>query len=122
MSAVTDVLPWMAILAFFGLLLKVRVTGDPALWNRIEALEHRLDEQGKNFERLMKEERDECTRKLSEMEARIRHLQQQQNSMGNLGDPPLRMQLSSAFKPDNSPKDADLVAKLNCVPSKRRRS
>lgn len=121
MNAAVALMPWIAVLGFFGILLKVRVSGDPALWNRIEALERRLDEQGRNFERLMKEERDECTRKLSEMEGRIRELQQQQNSMGNLSEHPIKMQLRSAFKPDHSPKDEDLVAKLNGVPSKRRR-
>lgn len=119
---IATVLPWIAVLGFFGVLLRVRVTGDPALWKRIEALETRLDEQGKNFERLMKQERDECTRKLSEMEGRIRQLQQQQNSFGNIGEGrPLQAQLHEAFKPDHSDKDKDLVGKLNKVPGRRKR-
>lgn len=123
MSVVAEIIPWMAILGFFGLIMKLRVSGDPALWKRIEDLEKRMDSQAKEFQQKLDDERADCARKLAAMEGRIRELQQQQASLGHLNEAPLAGPLHHAFPLDRGPdKDADLVARLTSQPGRRRRA
>jgi hypothetical protein len=116
-----QLVPWAALLGFLGLVLKLRVSGDPALWKRIEALEAKIDQQRKDFEKVMREEREDCARRLLEMEGRIRQLQQRQTSAGNVADKPLAGPLRQAFPPIDSDQDADLMERLDRVPSPRKR-
>lgn len=115
---VTSVFPWIAILGFFGLLLKVRVSGDPALWRRIEALEKKIDDQQDEMMR----EREECAARISKLEGMIRQLQQRERSIGHLDeDRPLGGSLRRAFPPDRAAeKDGDLIRKLNRKPGRKR--
>lgn len=110
-----QLIPWAALLGFFGLLLKIRVSGDPALWARIEALEKKLDAKEKEFDAKMAAERKECAEKLARMEAQIRELQQRETSFGNLNDTPISKPLRTAYPVRRSRKqdpDADLLRKI----------
>lgn len=103
-------LPWVAVLGFFGMILRLRVSGDPALWRRVEALEKKLED-----------ERISCDERIAQLEGYIRQLQQQQASFGHISDKPLKGPLHTAFRPDCSDKDGDLIAKLNRQPSRERK-
>jgi hypothetical protein len=118
---VAAIIPWAALLGFLGLVLKLRVSGDPALWKRIEALEEKIEQQRKDFEKAMRDEREDCARRLLEMEGRIRQLQQRQTSSANVADKPLSGPLRTAFPPVDSDQDADLMEQLDRVPSRKRK-
>jgi septal ring factor EnvC (AmiA/AmiB activator) len=106
-NSIAGILPWVALLGFFGLLLRVRVSGDPALWRRIEALEKKIDAQQEEMMR----EREECSARISDLEGKIRQLQQRERSLGNIDDDrPLAGVLRHAYPVE---KDADLIRKLN---------
>lgn len=116
------VIPWTALLGFFGLLLRVRVSGDPALWKRIEALELKLEQQSREFDKKLQDERADCAKKLAEMEGRIRQLQQQQTSFGNVSDDrPLASPLRKAFPAQEGNQDNDLIRKLDREPGRKRK-
>lgn len=125
-SGLVAAIPWVAILGFFGMILKVRVSGDPALWKRVEALEAKLEQQTRDFatrlQAELEEERAECARKLGELEGQIRQLQQQQVSFGNMaqGDP-MCGTLRTAFAVPIGNKDADLLKKLNRIPGNKKK-
>lgn len=112
--------PWVAcivaLFGFFGLLLKVRVSGDPALWARIDRLEARLDDKDREFDARLAEERAECDRRLDELEGEIRLLQQREMAFAGT-DMPLASPLRTAFPVKRRPRgqpdqDADLLRKL----------
>lgn len=119
--------PWVAcivaLFGFFGLLLKVRVSGDPALWTRIESLELRLDRKDdaifllrKELDDKLVEERAECDRRLDELEGEIRLLLQREATFGAV-DTPLSAPLRKAFPVKRRPRgqpdqDADLLRKI----------
>lgn len=106
-ASVVNVLPWVALLGFFGLLLKVRVSGDPALWRRIETLEKKIDDQQEEMMR----EREECSARISRLEGMIRQLQQRERSLGNIDDDrPLAGVLHRSFPVDQ---DVDLLRKIS---------
>lgn len=116
-SALAGAIPWAAVVALFGVLLKVRVSGDPALWKRIEALEAKLEEQ----DRKILAERRDCDRRIGELEGIIRSLQQHEQSMGNLADNAAAAPLHSVYHPDRTEKDSDVLRQLDRVPGTRRR-
>lgn len=122
LAVANALVPWAVIIAFCGLIVKVRLSGDPALWKRVEALEAKLDQQAKDFERKLDDEKAECAKKIAALEGRIRQLQQRQSSLGNVAeDKPLGPQLRTAFPVRTEDKDADVLAKLSRVPGRRRK-
>lgn len=116
MTAVSEVIPWLAIAGFFGLMLRVRVSGDPALWKRVEALEAKLEANAKEFEKKLADERRDCAKKLADMEGQLRDLEQQLVSSGRLSINAVAGPLHSVFRPDYGDKDSDVIAKLEKLP------
>lgn len=109
--------PFGLVLLILYLMFKARLSGDPALWKRIETLEQRLDEQREHFEKKLEEERKECAAQLAKLEAEVRQLQQIDSSRGHLADTPDGGALRRAFPPPRPragkrDQDQDLLNKL----------
>lgn len=116
----TAALPWAFVLGLFGLFFKARLSGDPALWKRVESLEAEIKAQRKEFDDKLDRERKECERRIVDLEGTIRQLQQRQKSATRFADKPLCGSLDIAFPPDAEEAEKDLLRKLDRIPSPKR--
>lgn len=115
-SSVGAAVPWALIFALITMLFRARLSGDPALWKRVEALEQKLEEQRRDFDAKMEAERMACAKHISDLEGQIRDLQQRQSSFGAMSNKPLCGALDVAYPaPAENGENDDLLAQLGNV-------
>lgn len=101
---------------------KINAEADSLIITRLCAEIERLDRDVNELRRQLADERNECDRRIAQMEGRIRQLQQRQTSAGNMANNQVEGPLRTAFPVIDEPdKDDDLIAKLDRSPRPKRK-